>query len=184
MAKCPICNSRKGQRQCLKVGAVICSLCCGVTRTADACLGCRYYQKPKRLYSEVPAYAVHEMDGNQTLETYGNVIEGALCAYDSETGERLKDSDAIRVIEALMDLYHFADDQSADDSPLIADATAYVAQAIHNDLQDVSNEIIVKILGVIRFVAKRRAKGGRDYLNVIHQYVGRRVGNGIRLMQI
>ncbi len=183
MAKCPICNSKKGQRQCLKVGGVVCSLCCGITRNAESCLGCTYYQKPKRLYGEVPAYTTQQMDGNQELESYGNVIEGALCTYDIETGEILKDSDAVRVIEALIDLHYFKDYQQSCDSPIIADAVAYVEKAIEDDLQEISNQIIVKILGVIRFVAKRRDKGGRDYWNIIHQYVGLRIGNGIGLMQ-
>ena len=36
---------------------------------------------------------------------------------------------------------------------------------------------IVKILGIIRFVAKHRTTGGREYLTVIHQYVGTYIGN-------
>ena len=59
----------------------------------------------------------------------------------------------------------------------------YVEEAIRNDLRGVSNEKIVKILGVIRFVAKRRTKIGREYMNVIHQYVGQRVDTGIRILR-
>jgi len=50
-------------------------------------------------------------------------------------------------------------------------------------LHEVSNEIIVKILGVIRFVAKRRTKYGREYMNIIHQYVGQRIDTGIRILR-
>ena len=50
IAKCPICNSRKGERQCLIAGSFVCSLCCGNTRKADLCLECRFYQQPKRKY--------------------------------------------------------------------------------------------------------------------------------------
>jgi hypothetical protein len=53
-------------------------------------LGCRFYQKPKRKYNDVPAYSVSEMDGNMELEAYGNAIEGALCSYDIENGNNLK----------------------------------------------------------------------------------------------
>ena len=77
MAKCPICNSRKGKRQCLIAGSPVCSLCCGKIRKPDLCLECRFYRKPKRKYNDVPAYSVSEMDGNLELEAYGNVIEGA-----------------------------------------------------------------------------------------------------------
>ena len=104
MAKCPICNTRKGKRKCLIADGLICSLCCGNTRTEKACSKCVFYQKPKRKYNEVPAYSVSEMDGNMELESYGNSIEGALCAYDIENEGKLNDSDAIRIIELLIRL--------------------------------------------------------------------------------
>ena len=183
MAKCPICNSRKGKRQCLIADSPVCSLCCGNTRKPESCLGCRFYQKPKRQYKDVPAYSVSEMDGNLELEGYGNSIEGALCAYDLENGNNLQDSDAIRIIEVLIDLHHFGDQQIDTDSRIIAKGVDCVEAAIRKDLRGVSNEIIVKILGVIWFVAKRRTKFGREYMNIIHQYVGQRIDTGIRILQ-
>lgn len=183
MAKCPICNSRKGKRKCLIAGSPVCSLCCGNTRKPELCLECRFYQKPKRQYNDVPAYSVSEMDGNTELEDYGNAIEGSLCSYDIENGNNLRDSDAIRIIEVLIDLHHFGDQQIATERQLIANGVDYVEEAIRKDLRGVSNEIIVKILGVIRFVAKRRTKIGREYMNIIHQYVGQRIDTGIRILQ-
>lgn len=183
MAKCPICNSRKGKRKCLLVDSLICSLCCGSTRKAEACSECGFYQKPKRKYNEVPAYSVSEMDGNMELESYGNSVEGALCAYDIENGNKLNDSDAIRIIELLIDIYHFRDQQIEEESQIIVNGVNYIENSIREDLKDVSNEIIVKILGVIRFVARRRTKTGREYMKVIHQYVGQRIGSGIRVLQ-
>jgi len=117
------------------------------------------------------------------LEAYGNAVEGALCSYDIENGNNLKDSDAIRIIEFLIDLHHFGDQQIDTDSQLIANGVDYVEEAIRKDLRGVSNEIIVKILGVIRFVAKRRTKIGREYMNIIHQYVGQRIDTGIRILR-
>jgi hypothetical protein len=183
MAKCPICDSRKGKRKCLIVDALICSLCCGNTRTEEACSECVFYHKPKRKYNEVPAYSVSEMDGNMELESYGNSIEGALCAYDTENGGKLKDTDAIRIIELLIDKYHFHDKQMDQEHTIIVDGVNYVEKFIVEDLKDVKNEEIVKILGVIRFVARRRTKIGREYMAIIHQYVGQRIGSGIRILQ-
>lgn len=183
MAKCPICNSRKGQRLCLIAASPVCSLCCGTTRTADSCLGCRFYQKPRRSYNDVPAYSVSEMDGDMDLADYGNVIEGALCSYDEKNGGILKDSDAIRITEALIDSRYFGDQPVNEDSMLITNGVAYVENAIREDLSGIDNKIIVKILGVIRFVARRRTKTGREYMNIIHQYVGQRMGSGIRLIR-
>ena len=183
MAKCPICNSRNGKRKCLISDSFICSLCCGNIRKAETCLGCAFYQKPKRKYNEVPAYSVSDMDGNAELESYSNGVEGALCSYDIESGNKLRDSDAIRMVEILIDMYHFKDNQVEVDSQIIANGVKYLDDVIREDLKDVDNEIIVKILGVIRFVAKRRTNTGREYMNIVHQYVGRRVGAGIRVLQ-
>lgn len=183
MAKCTLCNSRKGKRMCLIADGLVCSLCCGNTRTEESCSECVFYQKPKRKYNEVPAYSVSEMDGNIELESYGDSIEGALCAYDIENGEKLNDSDAIRIIELLIDKYHFQDQQMDHEHQIIVNGVNYVDKPIREDLKDVENEEIVKVLGVIRFVAKRRTKMGREYMAVIHQYVGQRIGSGIRILQ-
>ena len=183
MAKCPICNSRKGKRKCLIADGLICSLCCGDTRTEEACSECVFYQKPKRKYNEVPAYSVSEMDGNMELESYGNSIEGSLCTYDIDIGGNLKDNDAIRIIELLIDKYHFKDLQMDQENQKIVNGVNYVDKSIKEDLKDVEREVIVKVLGVIRFVARRRTNIGREYLSVIHQYVGQRVGSGIRLFK-
>lgn len=184
MAKCPICNSRKGKRKCLIADGLICSLCCGTTRTEEACSECAFYQKPTRKYNEVPAYSVSEMDGNMELESRGNAIESALCAFDIENEGKLGDSDAIRIIELLIDKYHFRD-QTVDQEQhqIILNGVNFVDQSIKEDLKVVEDEEIVKILGVIRFVAKRRTRTGREYMTVIHQYVGQRIGPGVRVIQ-
>ena len=183
MAKCPICNARKGKRRCLITDGFICSLCCGNTRKAETCSDCGFYQKPTRKYNEVPAFSILDMDGNIELESYSNAVEGALCSYDIESGNKLRDSDAIRMVEILIDMYHFGDHQVEADSQIIANGVKYLDDVIREDLKDIDNEIIVKILGVIRFVAKRRTNTGREYMNIVHQYVGRRVGAGIRVLQ-
>lgn len=183
MAKCFMCNSRKGKRKCLIADGLICSLCCGNTRTEEVCSECVFYQKPKRKYNEVPAYSVSDMDGNMELEAYGNSIEGALCAYDIKNGGKLNDSDAIRIIELLIDKYHFQDKNVDQENQIIVNGVNYVDESIRDDLKGNANEEIVKILGVIRFVARRRTKIGREYMTVIHQYVGQRIGSGIRVLQ-
>ena len=183
MAKCPVCNSRKGKRKCFIADAFICSLCCGNTRTEETCSGCVFYRKPKRKYNEVPAYSVAEMDGNSELEAYGNCIEGALCAYDIDNEFRLTDKEAIKIIELLIDQYHFHDQSMDGESQIIVNGVNFVEKAMREDLKDVANEKIVKVLGVIRFVARRRTRTGREYMKVIHEYVGPRIATGLRLLQ-
>jgi len=122
------------------------------------------------------------MDGNDELESYGNAVEGALCSYDIENGRRMKDSEAIRIIELLIDKYYFNDSQETTDSQMVKDGAHYLDDVIQTDLRDVDSEVIVKLLGVIRFVARRRTRIGREYMHVIHQFVGQRVGPGIRVL--
>ena len=120
------------------------------------------------------------MDGDLTLQDYGDAIEGALCTYDTQNKEILKDIDAIKIIELLIDDHYFGDQQMDEIPPLIANGVKHIESAIKEDLRKVENEIIVKVLATIHFVAKRRAKMGRDYMKVIHEYVGERIDTNVR----
>lgn len=182
MAKCPVCDSRKGKRKCQVVNGLICSLCCGQTRTSEPCRGCIYYQKPRRKYSEVPAYSVAAMEESEELATYGNSIEGALCAYDASIQGKFIDDDAIRIVELLIDKYHFQDQNLAHEEDVIVEGVAFVDNAICEDLNEIETAEIVKILGVIRYVARRRTRTGREYMEIIHQYVGQRIAKGLRAL--
>ncbi|WP_321492788.1 hypothetical protein [uncultured Desulfobacter sp.] len=182
MAKCSICNSRKGKRKCLVSNTMICSPCCGESRNEDICLDCSYFQKPKRKYNEVPKFTTSEMSNNDQLSAYSNVIEGALCSYDIELEKSLQDNDAIAILEMLLDKYHFSDENIENKSPTLISGFNYIEKAIQKDLSDIDREILVKIIGVIRFVANRRTKTGREYMNIIHQFVGQRIDTGVRVL--
>jgi len=136
----------------------------------------------KKNYNDVPAYSVSEMDGNMELEFFGDVIEGALCSYDIKVGNKLKDNDAIRIIELLIDRYHFKDQQIDTDSQIVTEGVNHVQKAVKKNLQEINNENIVKLFGVIRFVAKRRTKVGREYMDIIQKYVGP-TDMGIRMLR-
>ncbi len=182
MAKCSLCNSRKGKRKCLASDTMICSLCCGTSRSADVCTGCSYYQKPKRKYNEVPKFTTIQMEKDTELADYANVIEGALCSYDIELENKLSDNDVIKILELLLDKYHFSDKKIETDDQLLISGFDCVEKAIANDLPNIEKGILVKTLGVIRFVANRRTKYGREYISIIHQYVGQRIDTGIRIL--
>jgi len=182
MAKCPICNSRQGKRKCFLVDDLICSRCCVSKRKAEICLECTFYQKPKIKYNNVPAYSTSEMESNMDLESYGNSVEGALCTYDIKNGNILNDRDAIRIIELLINIHYFNVQDIDGESQVVINGVDFIEDIIKEDLKDVNNEVIVKILGIIRFVAKRRSKTGQEYMRLIHQYVGPRIGSGIRIL--
>jgi len=121
------------------------------------------------------------MDTFSDLPTYSNTIEGTLCRWDYDHDQILNDGMAMRVIEMLLDKYHFGDPEISTPSVLLKEGFDMVVASIKEDLQGVPNDTIVKILGVIYFVAKRRTTGNREYFDIIHEYVGWRAGPGMRV---
>jgi len=184
MAKCVVCNSRKGQRKCLKEDSFVCSQCCGETRRAELCQGCVFYSEviAVRKYSEVPRFSTQTMDSNMELQSYSNSIEGTLCLIDSSHKMVLNDEFALKILRMLIDKYHFHDSDISCEDSQAKKGFDMVVKSITEDFIDVSEEVIVKILGVIHYVAKRRSQGGREYFNIIQQYVGLRAGSGMRAL--
>ena len=115
------------------------------------------------------------------LQTYSNAIEGAICAFDEETDQSINDTVPIRVIELFLDKYHFKDKIVVFNDELTQRLFHCVESVIESDLSEVPNETLVRILRVLHFVAKRRSRGGREYLEVINQYVGARIAKGVRV---
>lgn len=186
MAKCPVCNTRKAKRKCLITDqGEICSLCCAETRQAETCSECSYYQPPQvtRKYSEVPRYTPARMEMDLDLTDHSNAIEGALGAFDHEKHKEIKDEVAIAILEKLLDKYYFKDAEIIFADALVKEGFAQVDHAIQKDLADVDPDVLIRVLGVIHFVAKRRTRGRREYLKVVEQYVGMRAGPGMRLLQ-
>ena len=183
--KCPLCNSRKGKRKCVVTDASICSLCCGEKRKEETCLSCSFYRAPSsiRKYSDVPSFSTIQMEAVHELQDYANTVESAICTFDRQTNYTINDPVAIRIIELLLDKYHFNDETMLFDNELIESGFDLVDNAIEKDLSDVPVETIVKILKVIHFVAKRRTTGRREYLKIIHSYVGEYVAPGLRILQ-
>jgi hypothetical protein len=85
----------------------------------------------------------------------------------------------IKILELLLDKYHFSDKKIETDDQLLISGFDCVEKAITKDLPNIEKGILVKTLGVIRFVANRRTKFGREYISIIHQYVGQRIDTGI-----
>ena len=122
------------------------------------------------------------MEASFQLQDYSNAIEGSLCAFDNETGNQIKDEVAIRIIELMLDKYYFKEESIEFSDNIIEQGFNQVKDVIETDLRDLPKDELVKVLAAIRFVAKRRARGRRDYFSIIHSYVGERVGPGIRII--
>ena len=162
----------------------VCSLCCGQTRKEETCKGCKHYKPTSshRLYTNVPRYTTQEMDFDFELQSYANTVEATLCLWDQSCHRSLKDSSVLRLFEVLLDKYHFMEDKTDISEDSLEEGLDMIMTSISQDLAGVSNEEIVKILGVVYFVARRRSKGNREYLDFIHNYVGMRAGPGMRVL--
>ena len=110
MAKCSICNTRKGKRQCIADSTVICSLCCGQSRTQDKCTGCSFYkdESSNRNYRKVPFFEIQEMSNSPELQDISYVVEAVFVAFDLES-EEFTDKTAEKLLELAFDKYHFQD---------------------------------------------------------------------------
>lgn len=184
MAKCAKCNRTKGKRECHLMGGWVCSLCCGQTRKEETCNGCKHYKSAssQRRYSSIPRYSTQDMEFDLELQSSANSIEATLVLWDQHHQRRLRDSSVLRLLEILLDRYHFSDTNLDISEEILEEGVSMVAMSISQDLSDVSDEEIVKILAVIYFVASRRSRGNREYLDFIHHYIGMRAGPGIRIL--
>ncbi len=187
MAKCAVCNSRKAKRKCLVTAEeYICSVCCGETRQESTCTGCSYYKPPqvRRKYNEVPSFTTAQMEANPELQDYSFAIEGAIGAFDRLMERKIKDEIPISIYEKLLDKYHFKDEKIAFESELLEDGFNHVRAVIENDLQGIDEQKLVKVLGVLHFISKRRTRGQREYLAIVEQFVGEWVDPGLRVMRL
>jgi hypothetical protein len=184
MGKCTICNSRKGKRKCVVNKSHICSQCCGETRSLDKCEGCSFNKDVTliRNYRKVPYFPVSQMADMMTLQDQANVIESAISRFDYEQNGSLNDNIVSRIVELLLDKYHFKDDNQVVTSELEEDGFIFVNQAIREDLSSLTGEDLVKLLGTIHRSIHRHNINGREYLDFIHKHVGLRIGKGARLI--
>jgi len=99
-----------------------------------------------------------------------------------ESDDEFTDKTALSLLELAFDKYHFQDsEKSLDKSPLKAQLEQMI-KLIENDLPDISNEEILKVLATIYRSIQRRTNGGREYLDFVQQYVGSRVGQRARAL--
>lgn len=184
MAKCAICNSRKGKRKCIVKDSHVCSPCCGETRSFDKCEGCSFYRDTTliRNYKTVPYFPVSQMADELALQDYANVIESAISRFDYEQNGSLNDNIVSRIVELLLNQYHFKEEKPTFSGKLEENGFVFIDQAIKEDLSSLFPEELVKLLGTIYRSIHRHNVNGREYLEFIHEHVGLRIGKGARLI--
>lgn len=183
MAKCSVCNSRKGKRKCIADTTFICSLCCGQSRTPDKCSGCSYYKdaSSNRNYRKVPFFEIQEMSNSLDLQDISNVVESVLCSLNLEL-EGFNDKSAAKLLELAFDKYHFKDPELSFTNLELKDLFQRMSEAIEQDFPNIPEEKLIKVLSSVYRSIQRRTNGGSEYLQFAQQYVGARVGSGARLL--
>lgn len=155
MAKCPVCNTRKGKRKCAIVNnEFVCSLCCANTRKEDLCLDCVFYQPPQHDYDAVPAFSAAVMANNHALQNYSQLIENAFSAPNLQ--------DAIAMLELLIDKYHFNESEPKIANSLWLTGGAAAEDVIKTALKDVDNETLINLLGAMRHAVKSRVENSAE----------------------
>ncbi len=180
MAKCTVCHSRKGKRKCKATETFICSLCCGESRGPGKCEGCSFFRSASasRNYRSVPYYSTQEMADSFEMEGISNVIETALCRVWSADGENVNDRTVARLVELLLDKYHFNDKEQPIDDPVLAPGYQLFSRTIKSELSHVPAEELVKVLAAVYRSIQRRTIGGSSYLEFVSRFTG--VGNDNR----
>jgi hypothetical protein len=186
MAKCALCKNKKGTRYCKAESASVCHLCCRRQHQEQRCGGCAHYGEVtavRRDYGSVPRFSTEVMNSDWDLQSVSNSIESTLCLWDQSFKGALKDDSAIKLLERLLDHFYFKETIEIAEEPI---KTGYqmVLGVMENDLSNIPRKTLIKILGVIYFVAKRRARGRRDYFDVIHKFVGLNAGPGLRILEM
>jgi len=187
MAKCSICGKTKGKRNCRAFGGSVCSLCCGQSRVPDKCEGCSFFtgSQQARRYDKVPCFAIRQMSESIDLEGVSQAIEGGLCSFDHAQGKTATDGLCQKILERLLDQYHFHDETLSFAEDAEAKGVAHLEEVIRKDLDRVPEETLVKVLATVYRSIQRHADGrsaGRAYLDFIYEYVGIRTGTGLRLL--
>ncbi len=174
MAKCTICNSRKGKRKCMATDSFICSQCCGESRSAKKCNGCSFFKgsSARRNYRRLPFFTIEQMECSPEKERIAMVVENKVSLIWNRNKAYVNDGTVQQLVEMLLDGYHFGEDPSTIDDPLLADCYRELYEEIEEELTDVTAEHLVMVLGAVYRSIQRRTNGGCSYLQFINRFTG------------
>ncbi|MBW2596914.1 MAG: hypothetical protein JRC93_13295 [Deltaproteobacteria bacterium] len=122
------------------------------------------------------------MSDSMVLQDISNVIESILCGFDTEVEKDFTDKTALQLLELAFDKYHFKDSELAFSNSTLKIQFERMSQIIEQDLSDTSKEQLTKVMASIYRSIHRRTNGGSEYLSFAQQYVGARVGPGVRVL--
>lgn len=110
------------------------------------------------------------MDSNLQLQNISEIIERELCRFDK--GYVIVDETAKRIIERLLDKYHFRESSIVFENNFEKVGFVSVKNLIEKNRREIPDEVIVKVFGAILRSIKRHTNGKREYLDFIDHFVG------------
>ena len=149
-------------------------MCCGGSRTEEKCDGCSFFKSAAatRNYRSVPHYTTEQMAVNQDLEDVANVIESTLCRVWANDPHNVNDGTAARLVELMIDRYHFKDGTLQEDSPVLEEGFRLFSQNTDKTFSQLHSEEVVKVLAAVYRSIQRRTVGGTSYLQFVSQFTG------------
>ena len=106
------------------------------------------------------------------LEGISDVIETALCRVWATGGGQVNDRTASRLVELMLDKYHFNDGESQIDDSVLAAGHQLFSRTISEELSRVPAEKLVKVLAAVYRSIQRRTIGGSSYLEFVSRFTG------------
>lgn len=185
MAKCSFCHSRKGKRKCPSQNSMICSPCCGENRTEEKCGSCSYFADnlAARNYKKVPYYSTQIMADNHDLQDISYSIESSICSIYHSERDTFNDRNAQKIYELFFDVHYFGDNKVIIENMSMKNAFEKFSTDMNQDMARHTKEEVINVMGAAYRSLLRRTSGGTEYLRFIEEYVGVRMGKGIRALR-
>ena len=173
MSKCLLCHGKKGKRKCMVAGGLVCSGCCGDTRTAEQCENCTFLAKEGliRNYGKVPCIPVDTMAQSPLWQRRTETIEAAVCRFDRQENRLITDRQVASILELLLNRYFFKDASVVCHTEREQKGLALVEEAIREELAGLDQQDIATALATVHRSLRRRTAGNREYLEFIRQFV-------------
>lgn len=134
---------------------------------------CDNTRTPVRNYRNVPRYETQTLSRSPELEFIASTIESTLCRLGfSGQDDIFLDQDAARLLELFFDQYHFKDTELELDDRSQVKGYTLLSEVIEEDLSDIPEADLVRVMSSIYSALQRRTKGGDEYLRFINEYSG------------
>jgi hypothetical protein len=124
------------------------------------------------------------MEDSTELQEMSFPVEAGVCLLDRERQFAMRDAEAITVFEILLDIYAFGDSRESLAPRIAALDCGVVVDLVEREVGSRDRATLAKVIATVRFVAGRRAAGGRDHLDVLQRYCGAYAGRNLGLRRL